>query len=526
MILNLGVLASNQVTNIVVSALALATTSPGAIQATVSSLDFDPNPLNNSASVTANMTAERIGAGFTIGPARVGVPTTITIVVTNFGPSPYGFITVTNILPPNFSGISVVQAPYGPAVNGNTIVFPIGVVPSNGTATVIFTAIPQDLGTVTNSIVASCFDYAPNYTSGALVSTTPGPAPIENFQVIPASTGAFVIWDTPVSATVQVDYGLTVTYGSISPGAGASTHHVVLLSGLLRDTNYYFQALSFENGAVYVTNGMFSTVGSLILNTQDADYHGFWTESSSGTGIFGAEYQFADTTVSPATSWAIYTPLIPFAGKYDVSIWYPQSPTYATNTPVFVSGATNELIFSVNQTTNGGAWQLLAPDVYYAAGLSGNVTIYNNTGVTNKGVVANGMRWDYDAAQDITANGALPAWWSSFYFGTNIVSASADSDGDGYSNYAEYVFGTDPTDPSSHLMFSVARLAGGMVAVKFAPYQGGRIYELLSATNLVNPQWLALTNLPTQDANGNGVFTVSEATGGSTFYLLSGAVAP
>jgi hypothetical protein len=312
----------------------------------------------------------------------------------------------------------------------------------------------------------------------------------------------------------------------VSSGSGPSTHHVVLLSGLVRNTNYYFEAFTLEGGALYVTNGTFSTVATLILNTQDASYHGLWTESSSAAGIFGIEDQLADTTASAPTAWATYTPLIPIAGKYNISIWYPESPTFATNTPVSVSGTTNELSFSVNQSVNGGSWQPLAQDVYYVAGLTGNVTIYNNTGYTNKGVAANGMRWVYDPAQDNTTGDALPAWWSSFYFGTNVVSGSADSDGDGYSNYAEYVFGTDPTDPDSHLVFTVEASAGDAVTVKFLPYEDGRIYQLLSTTNLNNPQWLALTNVATVDTNGNGVFTVTHAAPGYALYILSAAVAP
>ena len=61
------------------------------------------------------------------------------------------------------------------------------------------------------------------------------------------------------------------------------------------------------------------------------------------------------------------------------------------------------------------------------------------------------MRWDYDPAQDYPTNGTVPAWWATYYFGTNAyanpnASGSADADRDGYSNYAEYVFGTNPTD--------------------------------------------------------------------------------
>ena len=140
MILNVGTLASNQTTNILVTALALATAPSGTSAVSISSLDFDTNLQNNSASTSATMTGETISAGISAGPAQVGVPLTFTIVITNFGPSPYGFITATNVLPANFANIQVVQSPNPATITGNTIVFPVGPIPSNGTATLIFSS--------------------------------------------------------------------------------------------------------------------------------------------------------------------------------------------------------------------------------------------------------------------------------------------------------------------------------------------------------------------------------------------------
>jgi hypothetical protein len=62
--------------------------------------------------------------------------------------------------------------------------------------------------------------------------------------------------------------------------------------------------------------------------------------------------------------------------------------------------------------------------------------------------------------------------------------------------------------------------------VNFSPYQGGRVYQLLSATNLANPQWLTLTNVPTVDTNGNGVFIVTQPNSYAGYYLLSATLSP
>jgi len=62
------------------------------------------------------------------------------------------------------------------------------------------------------------------------------------------------------------------------------------------------------------------------------------------------------------------------------------------------------------------------------------------------------------------------------------------------------------------------------VSVKFSPYQGGRAYQLLSSTDLTNPQWITLTNVPTVDTNGNGVFTLAQPVPSPTFFRLSAAL--
>ena len=110
---------------------------------------------------------------------------------------------------------------------------------------------------------------------------------------------------------------------------------------------------------------------------------------------------------------------------------------------------------------------------------------------------------------------------------TRIAGPSADPDGDGYSNYAEYVLGTDPTSASSHLQFQVTPGPSTNVTVTFAPYQGGRVYQLQSSSTLANPSWGTLTNAPALNTNnGSGFFTVGQTPGATVFYRLSASMAP
>jgi hypothetical protein len=385
----------------------------------------------------------------------------------------------------------------------------------------------------TNMASVSSTDFDTNLdhqTASATVTITPILPMINHLAVTALASSAFISWDTVLPATAQVQYGLAPNDNSFSTaGTTAGTKHVVLLTGLAGGTNYDFEALSWVGSTLYATNGSFSTTTALILNTKDAKYTGVWTAASVATGKYGTYYQYSTTTVHNASAWALYDPYIPASGLYDVYIWHPQNDAFTTNAQVHVNGATNDITLSVNQTVHGGGWQPLATNMYFATGTNGNVILYNNTGDTNKYLVANAMMWVYDAAQDYSSNGAVPAWWANFYFGTNVngsVSGSADADGDGYSNFAEYVFGTDPTDAASYLHFTVSPVSSNVVAVTFSPWQGGRAYQLQAATNLASPLWTTLTNRLTQNTNGSGTFTVTQTNAAAAFYRLSAQIIP
>ncbi len=53
----------------------------------------------------------------------------------------------------------------------------------------------------------------------------------------------------------------------------------------------------------------------------------------------------------------------------------------------------------------------------------------------------------------------------------------ADADGDGVVQFAEFVFGTDPTDAGSRFTVSASAAGSGM-QIGFTPWQGGRRYQL------------------------------------------------
>jgi uncharacterized repeat protein (TIGR01451 family) len=558
-VFSLGALEAGQVATLTVLALALSGPPSATDFASVSSTDFDTNLDNNAATSLVTINGEDLAIGLTASPASLQVGQTVTFreSVTNLGLATNGVVLVTNTFSTNLGPITVLQPATGYTINAGVVTFNLGTLNAGQTVPLTIIAIASGAGAGTAAAVAGSQDFDTNIvnnTASAAVSIT-YPA-ISNLVVTPLASSAFIVFDISTAAKAQVRYGLTTNYGSFSAvSATPATHHVVLLTGLTGGTNYDFAVLAFVGTTTLTTAGSFSTTNTLILNTADARYAGAWNQGTIATGIYdNGYYQYSAATNLPVpTVWAIYDPFIPAAGLYDVSIWYPANPSFTTNAQVYIAGSTNEIIRSLNQTVNGGAWLPLATNMYFdsgtngavstlavssappgtnlhlASGTNGAVILYNNTGETNRFVVANAMMWVYDAAQDDPANGAIPAWWANFYFGANVngyVNGSAVA-ANGYSIYANYVFGTDPTtNAASRLSFTVTPAASNALFITFSPCQGGRNYQLQTAANLSNPVWNTLTNGFILNTNGSGTFSVTQPNSAGAFYRLSGQIIP
>lgn len=493
----------------------------------VTSTDFDQDMTNNHVTNILTINGEDLAAGVSAYP--VADPTnlvlTYTDYVTNFGPSTTGVISVTNTLSSNLTSITVLQSPGPYSINGNTLIFHPGTLGLNQVATMVYTALPASLGTATNNMKIGSTDFDTNLvnnTNQVLTPIIPLPTLVSNFSVTAYASSAFLSWTTPYPATAQVAYWLTngaVNYSSVS---GPSTNHVVLLAGLARDTNYYFSAMTWELGNYFATNGSFATVDTIILNTQDASYSSFWTQGAQSTpDIYGSYFNVAGTTQGNATATATYTPNMPYPGAFNVYAWYPQSTNFSAGAVYVVTGETNALVDTINQTINGGTWRSLATNMFFDTGTGGNVALYNDTGESNKVIAANAMKWSYLTNQDFTP-GSVPPWWYEYYFGTNSGTNSL--------YYSDFVFGLSPTDPTSVLTFWATPLASNQVMASFYPVMGGRIYHLQTATNLLKSKWVTLTNAYSISTNatgvftngtGYGMFTITESNAAQSYYRLS-----
>jgi hypothetical protein len=103
-------------------------------------------------------------------------------------------------------------------------------------------------------------------------------------------------------------------------------------------------------------------------------------------------------------------------------------------------------------------------------------------------VAAARVALEYRDDQDPPPAGQVPRWWAEHFFG-EPTDPQADADGDGYSNEAEYAFGTDPTNADSHLRLRIESTSGGGWRLVYWPRAGGRTPVLERAPDVLREVW-------------------------------------
>ena len=85
----------------------------------------------------------------------------------------------------------------------------------------------------------------------------------------------------------------------------------------------------------------------------------------------------------------------------------------------------------------------------------------------------------------------LPIAWLLTYFGTTNVNANADPDGDGMSNYQEYLAGTNPTNANDYLAITAESFASsGTNATLTWNSVPTRFYYIQKTASLSSPVWV------------------------------------
>lgn len=97
---------------------------------------------------------------------------------------------------------------------------------------------------------------------------------------------------------------------------------------------------------------------------------------------------------------------------------------------------------------------------------------------------------------DSAGDGVSDAWKVKFGFDpTTPLNLLADRDGDGLTDYDEWLTGTDPANPASRFAAIMAGQAGPDIRIRF-PTLRGRMYDVQTSTNIVDPlSWQTRTTI-------------------------------
>lgn len=143
-----------------------------------------------------------------------------------------------------------------------------------------------------------------------------------------------------------------------------------------------------------VTTADLNMVDDIIIDNTSATYTGSWLTGTSSTDKYGTDYRYLGTQATE-TGTAIWRPTIPVTGTYDVYAWYPQGTNRSIKAPFTVSYSGGSVTANVDQTVNGGRWNLIASKKQFAAGTTGYVKLGNGTAETSKVVMADAVKFVY-----------------------------------------------------------------------------------------------------------------------------------
>lgn len=293
----------------------------------------------------------------------------------------------------------------------------------------------------------------------------------------------FAMISPTVAHGASVQYR-TTTGGSAADAADINGPAVPYWVQLVRSGTNFTSFMSGDGVTwVQITNSIPITMSNTVMVGLAVCAHNSSTLSTATFDNVSINYPYFTLNISPAiqimngddsTSYTVgLQNNFGFSGN--VTLNADGLPPFSTATfnPISING-TNISTLTIT-TTN-----ITPPDSYFLdiTGTNGLLSDEEFVGL----IVSNSIDSDGDG---------IPDWWMQQYFGHatgqagDQTRAQDDFDGDGMSNLAEYLCGTDPTDPTDYLHLINISAQGSDESVSWAAI-GGINYVIQSTTNLAN----------------------------------------
>jgi hypothetical protein len=149
--------------------------------------------------------------------------------------------------------------------------------------------------------------------------------------------------------------------------------------------------------------------------------------------------------------------------------------------------------------------------------LSGTPTTL--TAASNYTITATNTGGSTDAWVSITVVSPYAAWAAQYGL---LQASEGDDDGDGNSNYFEFVAGLVPTNAGSVFKTSVSSVPGqpNQRAIVFSPIISGRTYSVKSSESLQPATWISLSGSTSSDNGNERTVIDTTATEARKFYVI------
>jgi len=166
-------------------------------------------------------------------------------------------------------------------------------------------------------------------------------------------------------------------------------------------------------------------------------------------------------------------------------------PSIGTNVYAWQSTATCSVASVVNNS--GTNWTCIGWTGTGAVPASGSD---NNIGAIVLTNLNSSITWNWQLSGDLDDDGIPDTWAYQYYSHATGAVTSADSDNDGYTNYQEYRFGTNPTNSQSYFEFLCRAPVSNNYAELYFTTASGRDYTLEYRTSLTEGSWQPLLTMP------------------------------
>jgi subtilisin-like proprotein convertase family protein len=322
------------------------------------------------------------------------------------------------------------------------------------------------------------------------------------------------------SLYVMDDRGINT--GSISGGWRLSLQTTVPIVAAPSALSYSSNPATYTKDTAITNNRPTSSGGTVVsYSVSPALTAGLTLNTSTGvisgtptTLTANANYTVTATNTGGSTTASV---------SITVNDIAPSALAYLINPATYIQGTA---ITANNPTSSGGVALSYAILPALPAGLTLNPVTGVISGTPSEvspaasySVTATNTGGSTSTLLSITVVSPYTAWATPY----NLVQGlNGDDDGDGNSNYFEFIAGLVPTNAGSVFKISVSSVPGqpSQRAIVISPIISGRTYTVKSSESLQPATWIPLSGSTFSDAGNVRTVTDTEATEAKKFYVI------